>query len=80
MMDMYKSRKKRVVDPNAPPRPNLFSHEKSIKETRLSVDEMRDKMTQMERHMERQEERLRSLSSQIDQIRSYLAHSRGDAK
>jgi hypothetical protein len=35
MFDMYRPKKKRPVDPNAPPRPNLLNHEKRLKESTL---------------------------------------------
>lgn len=38
--DMYKVKKKRPVDPNAPPRPNLMSHDKTIRETNAKLAEM----------------------------------------
>ena len=41
MLDMYKQKKKREVDPNAPPRPNLLSHEKVLKDVKMS-NEQRD--------------------------------------
>lgn len=80
MKSMYARKLKRPVDPNAPPRPNLFSHEKSIKETRIGIDEMKAKIATLERQVDRQEERLRSLANYVDQLRNYIAHSRGDAK
>ncbi len=40
MINMYKTKKKRAVDPNAPPRPNLLSHEKTIKETRATLEQL----------------------------------------
>lgn len=55
---MYKSKKKRAVDPNAPPRPNLFSHEKKLKETNASLDQIQ------------QENRL--LKARIDALESKL--------
>lgn len=36
--DMYATKKKRAVDPNAPPRPNLLSHEKVLKDTRSVIE------------------------------------------
>lgn len=80
MKSMYARKLKRLVDPNAPPRPNLFSHEKSIKEARVGMDEMRTKMSQMERQISLQEERIRALSNYVDQLRNYIAHSRSDLK
>lgn len=80
MKSMYARKAKRPVDPNAPPRPNLFSHEKSIKETRIDMNDMRTKISQLERQIARQEERLRSLGAYVDQLRNYIANSRGDGK
>ena len=34
---MY-GKKKRAVDPNAPPRPNLLSHEKTLKDTKSVIE------------------------------------------
>ena len=39
---MFKQKKKREVDPNAPPRPNLMSHDKTIRESRVEFDRLRD--------------------------------------
>jgi hypothetical protein len=36
MFSMYQKKKKKVVDPNAPPRPNLLNHEKRLKETTVT--------------------------------------------
>ena len=40
MSDMYKIKKKRAVDPNAPPRPNLLSHEKVLKDTKVTLEQL----------------------------------------
>lgn len=37
---MFKVKKKRAVDPNAPPRPNLMSHDKTIRETNMTIANM----------------------------------------
>jgi len=39
--EMYKIKKKRAIDPNAPPRPTLLGHEKVLKDTRIAT-ELRD--------------------------------------
>ena len=36
----FKAKKKRAVDPNAPPRPNLLSHEKKMKESQAAFEEL----------------------------------------
>ena len=34
IFDMYRTKKKKEVDPNAPPRPNLLNHEKRLKDNK----------------------------------------------
>ena len=58
LKSMYKVKKKRPVDPNAPPRPNLLSHEKVLKDTRVTLE--------MLQHQNQQ------LSSRIDALESKL--------
>lgn len=67
MFDMYKSKKKRAVDPNAPPRPNLFSHEKKLKETTSSLEEL-----QQENRLLKM--RLEALESKMVTQTQYLNH------
>ena len=43
---MYGAKKKRAVDPNAPPRPNLLSHETTLKDTR-GIIERQERQIQM---------------------------------
>jgi len=65
-LKQFKAKKKRAVDPNAPPRPTLLGHEKTIKDMssknkyledevrRLSkdVDNMRSKMVQFQQYLD----------------------------
>jgi TolA-binding protein len=53
-------KKKRPVDPNAPPRPNLLSHEKVLKDTKVTMDQM--------------EQQVRRLQSRVEQLESKLVH------
>lgn len=70
--DMYKVKKKRAVDPNAPPRPNLLSHEKVLKDTKLTIEQMqqehiqlRNKIAEMERKMANQTAYMSALHQQV---------------
>jgi hypothetical protein len=56
--DMYATKKKRAVDPNAPPRPNLLSHEKTLKDTRGVI--------------ERQERQIQMLISRVGELENKL--------
>jgi hypothetical protein len=63
---MFKQKKKREVDPNAPPRPNLLSQDKKLRETtdafgklhvmvanqQATIDELKSKYARMQQSME----------------------------
>jgi t-SNARE complex subunit (syntaxin) len=53
---MFKQKKKREVDPNAPPRPNLMSHDKTIRESQAAFN-------QLENHVRSQQEEIDKLKS-----------------
>ena len=44
----FNAKKKRAVDPNTPPRPNLLTHEKKMKESQLAFDELYHRVRQQE--------------------------------
>ena len=58
---MFKQKKKRAVDPNAPPRPNLLSHDKKLREQTEAVDRLL-------RIVERQQDELESLRYKYQQM------------
>ena len=47
------------MDPNAPPRPNLMSHDKVIRDQKQVVDRMAERIGFLERRLAHTEERLR---------------------
>lgn len=67
MFDMYKVKKKRAVDPNAPPRPNLLSHEKVLKDTKVTLEQLQQENQQL-RH------RLETLESKFTNQNNYLSY------
>lgn len=75
--DMYKVKKKRPVDPNAPPRPNLMSHDKTIRETNAKLVEMertihflRQRVEDLERKNTNQTTYLNALHTAISRRRT----------
>ena len=58
MLDMYRLKKKREVDPNAPPRPNLLSHEKVLKDVKVSNDQRDQEIVTLKRRVEELERKL----------------------
>lgn len=74
-VSMYATKKKKVVDPNAPPRPNLLNHEKRLKEATLTVEQqaqllshLRNKVDELESKLARQTQYLTTLHGHVSKI------------
>lgn len=61
----FKQKKKRAVDPNAPPRPNLLSHDKKLREQTEAVDRLL-------RIVERQQDELESLRNKYNDMQQSI--------
>ena len=70
---MFKQKKKREVDPNAPPRPNLMSHDKTIRESKLEFDRLRDLVNRQADEITSLKSKYNSMQSSVDKILSYLS-------
>ena len=70
---MFKQKKKREVDPNAPPRPNLMSHDKTIRESRVEFDRLRDLVNQQADEIAALKNKYNNMQSSVDKILSYLS-------
>lgn len=67
-----KAPKKRAVDPNAPPRPNLLSHDKEIRGMKSTNElamqqilQLQDQVRSLERKLRRQGDYLSAIHAQI---------------
>ena len=78
MNPMFKAmhKKKRAVDPNAPPRPNLLSHEKVLKDTKSIIEQqahdialLKTKVADLERKLSNQNSYLGALHQTIQKSR-----------
>ena len=69
----FKQKKKREVDPNAPPRPNLMSHDKTIRESRVEFDRLRDLVNQQADEIAALKSKYSNMQSSVDRILSYLS-------
>jgi polyhydroxyalkanoate synthesis regulator phasin len=69
MLKAMKAKKKRAVDPNAPPRPNLLTHDKQIRDMdvahRGEIAELRRHVYDLERKLARQTNYLDALHRQV---------------
>lgn len=63
----FKKKKKRVMDPNIV-RPNLFSHEKKLKETSASMGTMANRILQQERQITKLEGQVKDLQQSINML------------
>lgn len=72
MLKTMKAKKKREVDPNAPPRPNLMSHDKVIRDQKATVEQMAQKLKYLERRLNDTESKLRHQTQYLSQLHSTL--------
>ena len=70
---MFKQKKKREVDPNAPPRPNLMSHDKTIRESKVEFDRLRDLVNQQADEIATLKNKYNNMQSSVDRILSHLS-------
>ena len=78
ILDMYQQKRKREVDPNAPPRPNLLSHEKTIKETRVTLEELQSENRQLRARIDALESKMTSQTQYLQALHNTVtARSRG---
>ena len=71
--NQFKQKKKREVDPNAPPRPNLMSHDKTIRESRVEFDRLKDLVNQQADEIAALKNKYNNMQSSVDRILSYLS-------
>ena len=69
MFNMYKPKKKRKMPDGYTP-PNLFSHEKKLKEQTSILDELREAVTRLTGLVEAQERYIRRLQSDVTRLES----------
>lgn len=75
IFNMYKPKKKRAVDPNAPPRPNLLSHEKVLKDTKLSLEQLQHENQQLKHRLEALESKILTQTNYLNTLHQYV-HSK----
>lgn len=71
-----KVKKKREVDPNAPPRPTLLGHEKEMKVWRDSFKQLTDSTIQKELEIQALKRKVNRLEAQVEALISYVGRNR----
>lgn len=73
MKSMYQAKKKkREVDPNAPPRPTLLGHEKVLKDTKGMIEQQFETIRELQMKVAKLESKLRNLTDYCSQLHQYV--------
>lgn len=72
MLKLMKAKKKRPVDPNAPPRPNLMSHDKKIRDQVQTIENMAKHIAQLEQRLASTESKLRYQTQYLSQLHNKI--------
>lgn len=75
MNPMFKAmqpKKKRPVDPNAPPRPNLLSHDKTIRDTKQIIEQQQQEILLLKRRLEDLESKMLRQTQYLQALHSSL--------
>ena len=73
MFKAMKAKQKRPVDPNAPPRPNLLTHEKVLKDTKLTIERLHSEVSQLRQRVLDAESKLRTQTQYLSQLHQFIA-------
>jgi hypothetical protein len=70
--EQYKAKKKRAVDPNAPPRPNLLSQDKKLRETTQAFEILQDRVRRQAEEIDRLKINYANMQQSINQMINLL--------
>ena len=73
---MYGAKKKRAVDPNAPPRPTLLGHEKVIKDAKAVMDQQAQQISQLTIKVAELERKLQNQSAYLSALHNTVSSRR----
>jgi hypothetical protein len=68
----FKQKKKRVVDPNAPPRPNLLSQDKKLRETTEAFGKLHDLVAKQQETIDELRSKYNRMQQSMDQLINYI--------
>jgi hypothetical protein len=73
MLRQYRAKKKRAVDPNAPPRPTLLGQVKELKDTREAIEQQAEQMARLQEKVRQLEARLRAQTDYLNALHQKLS-------
>jgi len=71
MSDIFKAmkaKKKRAVDPNAPPRPNLLTHEVKLRTAQQTIEDQNQTIAMMQNRLAELERKVRAQADYLSQL------------
>ena len=74
--NQFNQKKKRAVDPNAPPRPNLMSHDKTIREGQQAFEQLEDRVRRQAEEIETLKNKYTDLQQSVAHVLNYLRKGR----
>lgn len=74
--EQFKKKKKRAVDPNAPPRPNLLSQDKKLREQTEAVERLLRIVERQQDEIENLRNKYTQMQQSVDKILNYLRKGR----
>lgn len=72
----FKKKKKRAVNPDAPPRPNLLSQDKKLRETTEAFGKLHDLVARQQAALDELQSKYNRMQQSVDQILNYLRKGR----
>ena len=74
--DQFKKKKKRAVNPDAPPRPNLLSQDKKLRETTQAFAKLHDLVAKQQAALDALQSKYNRMQQSVDQVLNYLRKGR----
>ena len=72
----FKQKKKRPVDPNAPPRPNLLSQDKKLREQQAAFERVLGVLERQQTEIETLKTNYRNLQMSVEQLINYVRNKK----
>ncbi len=76
MSDIFKvmkAKKKRAVDPNAPPRPNLMTHEVKLRSAQETIDSQTQQLQILQHRIDQLERKLSAQTEYLSQLHQRIS-------
>lgn len=75
-LNQFKAKKKRQTDPNAPPRPTLLGHDKTIKDMKNSNQMLEHEVRRLSREVDTMRSKMIQFQQYLDQVHTIISNQR----